>query len=94
MSVPGWAPNRGGGHACRERHASMQRLTVLSVCCKKADVMCCIIAVIIFAYLGFARPHALASHAPVMYGVTMSLMLLLLAAAWATPRLCSPQALW
>lgn len=64
------------------------------LCGQQADAMCCTLAIAIFAYLGFAQPHALASHAPLAYALTMCAMLALLAAAWVVPRICSPQALW
>jgi hypothetical protein len=60
----------------------------------QADVMSVVLAIIIFAYLGFARPHALASHAPAMYALTMALMLALLGAAYAAPRVCTPASFW
>ena len=56
--------------------------------------MTVMLSVIIFAYLGFARPHSLATHAPAMYALTMALMLALLGMAWAVPRLCSPDCFW
>jgi hypothetical protein len=44
-------------------------------------------ATVIFLFLGFIPPHSFAWHAPVLYGVTMTIMLALFYVAWtAHPR--------
>ena len=59
------------------------------------DVMCAALAVVIFAFLGFREPHALAAHAPGAYLLTMGALLsMLLGLIWAQPRAASTDSAW
>ena len=53
------------------------------------------LAVIIFAFLGFLEPHALATHAPGAYLLTMAALLsVLLGLIRAQPRIAAPGCAW